>query len=125
VIAGVQMYNKKVFKYFKNPKHAGSLKNPDGIGEIGNPTCGDMMKVYIKVKNDKIVKIKVETLGCVAAIASSEVVAELAEGKTIKEALKITQQKVIKKLGGMPGEKVHCSVLAQKALKRAIEDYKK
>ena len=118
------MYSKNILKYFKNRKHAGKLKNPDGVGEIGNPTCGDMLKVYIKVKNDKIDKIKIETLGCVAAISSSEVLAEMVEGKKIKDALKITQKDLVKKLGGMPGEKIHCSVLAQKALKKAIEDYK-
>lgn len=124
--AASKMYTKKILKYFKNPKHAGRLKNPDGVGDTINETCGDAMKVFIKVKNDRISKIKIETLGCVAAIASSEALAELVEGKSLDAALKIKREEIIKKLGGeMPVEKVHCSVLAQEALKRAIENYKK
>lgn len=118
------MYNKKIMKLFKEQKNAGKLKNPDGIGEVINETCGDSMRVYIKVKNNKISDIKIETMGCVAAIASSEALAELARGKSLKDALKITKEDIIKFLGGdIPSPKIHCSLLAQSALKKAIEDY--
>lgn len=118
------MYNKKILKYFKNPKHAGKIKNPDGVGDVINKMCGDSMRVYIKVKNEKISKIRIETLGCVAAISSSEALAELVEGKSLSDALKIKKEDIIRKLGGkMPAEKVHCSILAQEGLKKAIESY--
>lgn len=118
------MYSQKILKYFKNPKHAGRIKNPDGVGDVINKTCGDSMRVYIKVKNEKISKIRIETLGCVAAISSSEALAELVEGKSLSDALKIKKEDIIKKLGGkMPAEKIHCSVLAQDGLKKAIENY--
>ena len=119
------MYNKKIMKLFKEHKHAGKLKNPDGVGSVLNKTCGDSMKVYIKVKNDKISDIKIETMGCVAAIASSEALAFLVKGKKLKDALKISKDEIIKYLGGdIPAPKVHCSVLAQEALKKAVDDYK-
>lgn len=118
------MYSKKILKYFKNPKHAGRIKNADGIGDVINKTCGDSMRVYIKVKDEKISKIRIETLGCVAAISSSEALAELVEGKSLSDALKVKKEDIIKRLGGkMPAEKVHCSVLAQDGLKKAIENY--
>lgn len=120
------MYSKKILKYFKNPKHAGSLKNPDGVGEVINKTCGDSMRVYIKIKNGKIIKCKILTMGCVAAIASSEALAALVEGKKLDDALKVGKKEIIKFLGGdVPSPKIHCSLLAQEALKRAIKDYKR
>ena len=122
-------YSKKVVRYFNNPKNYGQIKNPDGVGEVGNPVCGDVMKLYIKVsknkKGEEIIKdIKFETFGCVAAIATSSILTELAKGETLDEALKIDNQKIVESLGGLPPIKVHCSVLAARALKKAIEDYR-
>lgn len=124
-------YNKKVMKLFMNPKNMGEIKNPDGVGKVGNPTCGDIMWVYIKVAknrktNKEIIKnIKFRTFGCAAAIATSSKITELAKGKTMKEAEKIKYKNVVESLGGLPKIKVHCSQLAEKALRLAIEDYKK
>jgi nitrogen fixation protein NifU and related proteins len=122
-------YNKKVLKYFLKPKNRGKLNNPDGVGMVGNPVCGDLMKIYIKVsknkKGEEIIKdIGFETLGCVAAVASSSITTEMAKGKTLKQALKISKDDIVKELTGLPKEKVHCSVLANQALKKAIENYK-
>lgn len=119
------MYTKKVIQHFLNPKNVGDIKNPSGIGEVGNIVCGDVMKLYIKVKNDIIVDIKFKTLGCAAAIATSSVITELAKNKSIEEALKISEKDVIKFLGGLPPLKIHCSLLAVDALKEAIYDYLK
>ena len=106
------------------PKNVGEIKNASGIGEVGNMKCGDIMKVFIKVKDGKINKIKFQTFGCVAAIASSDALCELAKGKTIEKAKKITNKDIIKYLGGeVPSLKVHCSVLGQEALKKSIQDY--
>lgn len=111
---------------FKKPKHAGSLKDADGVGEVINPSCGDSMRVFIKVKEGKISKCRVETMGCVAAIASSEALAILVEGKKLDDALKIGAKEIVKFLGGdVPAPKIHCSLLAQEALKKAVEDFKK
>lgn len=119
------MYNKKILQLFKNPKHSGSLKNADGIGEVINPSCGDSMRVFIKVKDGKISDIKIETLGCVAAIASSEALASLVKGKTLDDALKVSKKEIIEFLGGdVPEAKQHCSILASIAMKKAIESYK-
>lgn len=123
-------YGKNVIKHFKNPGNYGKIKNPDGLGEVGNPICGDVMRLYIKVgknrKGDEIIKdIKFETFGCVAAIATSSVITNLAKGKTLKSALKIDKDKIVKNLGGLPSVKVHCSVLASSALSAAISDYLK
>lgn len=123
-------YNKKVMDLFMNPKNMGEIKNADGIGKVGNPTCGDIMWVYIKVSKDKsgkekIKDIKFKTFGCAAAIATSSKITELAQGKDLKEAENITYESVVKSLGGLPSIKVHCSHLAQKALRKAIEDYRK
>ena len=107
-----------------NPKNQGSMKNPDGFGTVGNPRCGDIMTVYIKVKKNKISDIKFETLGCAAAIATSSMVTEIAKGKSLNDAFKITRQDVADKLEGLPPLKMHCSNLAEGALKRAIEDYR-
>ena len=118
-------YSKKVIKYFLHPKNMGRLKNPDGVGTAGNIACGDEMKIYIKVKNDIIKDIKFETLGCAAAIATSSMITELVKGRTLSEALKISQQDVADELGGLPPIKMHCSNMAAEALRQAIEDYKK
>ncbi len=117
-------YNKEVMEHFTKPKHIGEMKNPDAIGELGNMKCGDVMKIYLKIKDDKIKDIKFQTFGCVAAIASSDVLCELAKGKTIKQAEKITNKNIINKLKGLPSIKLHCSVLGAGALKKAIENYK-
>lgn len=116
-------YSKNVMEHFMHPKNMGELKNPDGEGQVGNVVCGDVMKVQINVKGDRISDIKFKTLGCAAAISSSSVLTELAKGKTLDEASKITRDDVVKALGGLPTEKIHCSVLAQDALKKAIKDY--
>lgn len=117
------MYSKKVIEHFKNPHNYGKIKNPDGIGKVGNLRCGDIMYLYIKVEKEKIKDIKFETFGCAAAISTSSVVTDLAKGKTISQALKIKNQDVIDKLGGLPMIKIHCSLLAINALKEAIYDY--
>ena len=119
------MYTEKVMDHFSNPRNVGEIENADGVGTVGNPACGDIMKIFIKVENDTIVDIKFKTFGCGAAIASSSIATELIMGKTIDEALKITNKMVVDALGGLPKEKLHCSVLAEEALKTAIEDYKK
>jgi nitrogen fixation NifU-like protein len=116
-------YSKKVMDHFKNPRNVGEMKNPDGIGHVGNPVCGDIMELYIKVKNDIIVDAKFKTFGCGAAIATSSMVTEIVKGKSIKEALKISNKTVVEALDGLPAVKMHCSVLAEEALKSAIEDY--
>ena len=119
------MYSKKTIESFRNPKFAGEIKNPDAIGEVGNMRCGDIMKIFLKVKDNIITDIKFQTYGCIAAIASSDAMCELAKGKTLSEALKITHNDIIKKLGDLPTIKIHCSVLGSKALKKAIENYRK
>lgn len=119
------MYSQKVLDHFKSPKHAGEIKEPDGVGEMGNVNCGDVMKVFIKVKDDRIVDASFHTYGCAAAIASSDVLCELVIGKTIDAAAKITNKDIANQLGGLPVEKLHCSVLGMQTLRKAIEDYKK
>ncbi len=124
------MYSEKVMQHFKNPHNLGEIKDPDGIGKIGNPTCGDVMWVYIKVgKNEKgedILKdIKVKTFGCVAAIATSSMITDLAMGKTLEEAKKIARDDIKEALDGLPPIKVHCSNLAADGLHKAIQDYEK
>lgn len=122
-------YSKIVLKHFKNPHNMGRIKNPDGIGKVGNPICGDVMWLYIKVREDKKTKkkkisdIKFETFGCVAAISTSSMITDLAKGKTLEEAIKISREDVSKSLGGLPPIKIHCSVLATDALDEAIYDY--
>jgi len=118
-------YTKKTLDLFNNPKNMGDVKNPDGVGLIGNARCGDVMKITIKVKDDKIVDIRFKTMGCVAAIATSSMITEMAKGKTIGAALKITNTDVAEKLGGLPPIKMHCSNLAADALRKAISDYLK
>jgi nitrogen fixation NifU-like protein len=119
------MYTDKVRENFTDPKNMGSIENPDGVGEVGNPVCGDLMKLYLKVENDIIVDIKVETFGCVAAIATSSMTTQMAMGMTIEEAKKLTRKEVADELGGLPPQKMHCSNLAADALHKAIEDYEK
>lgn len=116
-------YSKKVLDHFQKPKNMGSLKDPDGVGKLGNPSCGDVMQVHIKVKDNKIKDIKFQTMGCAAAIATSSMMTTIAKGKTIEEALKITNKDVADKLDGLPPIKMHCSNLASETLHKAIEDY--
>jgi nitrogen fixation NifU-like protein len=118
-------YSEKVMDHFLNPRNVGEIPDADGIGNIGNPVCGDIMRLYIKVENGKIADAKFKTFGCGAAIATSSMVTELVKGKTIDEALKISNKAVAEALGGLPAVKMHCSVLAEEALKAAVEDYKK
>jgi len=119
------MYSKKTLERFKNPKFAGEMKNPDAIGQEGNIKCGDIMKIFLRIdpKTEKIKDIKFQTYGCVAAIAASDAMCELAKGKTLKQASNIKYSDIIKKLGDLPMIKVHCSVLGTKALKNAIDNY--
>src|SRR4030042_4675958 len=119
------MYTEKVLDHFRNPRNMGKMENPDGVGKVGNPQCGDVMAIYIKVKDEKIFDIKFQTFGCTAAIASSSIATELVKGKTLNEALKLTRNDVANELGGLPAIKMHCSLLATDALKAAIEDYRK
>lgn len=123
------MYSDKVMEEFKDPKNLGEMESPDAVGKVGNPTCGDLLWVYIKVdkKNGKkIIKdIKVKTFGCVAAIANSSMLTQVTTGMTFKEAKKLTKQEIADKLGGLPKEKMHCSTLALDGLKKAIENYEK
>lgn len=117
------IYSKKVIEHFQDPHNYGRMKNPDGIGKVGNVVCGDVLWLYIKVEKDRIKDVKYETFGCVAAISTSSVVTDLAKGKTVKEALKIDSRKVVKSLGGLPPIKIHCSLLGVDALSEAIYDY--
>ena len=119
------MYSAKVLEHFTNPRNVGEIENPDGVGEIGNPVCGDIMKLYIKVKDNRIIDAKFKTFGCGAAIATSSMVTELVKNKTLEEAEKISKQTVAEALDGLPTNKMHCSNLAADALHKAIEDYKK
>jgi nitrogen fixation NifU-like protein len=119
------MYTEKVLDHFRNPRNMGKMENPDGVGKVGNPKCGDVMAMYIKVKEEKIFDIKFQTFGCTAAIASSSIATELVKGKTLDEALKLTRNDIANELGGLPAIKIHCSLLASDALKAAIEDYRK
>jgi len=127
-----EAYNKEVMKHFLKPKYVGKMKNPDVIGRIQNNYCGDIMEIYLKIddkgknkKNPKIKAISFQTLGCTAAIASSDVLCEIAKGKTLKEAKKIKREDIMKKLKSLPSIKLHCSVLGEKTLKDAIEKYEK
>jgi nitrogen fixation NifU-like protein len=119
------LYSEKVMEHFKNPRNVGDMDNPDGIGHVGNPVCGDIMELYIKVKDHIITDAKFKTFGCGAAIATSSMVTELVKGKSIEEALKVSNSAVAEALGGLPPVKMHCSVLAEEALRSAIEDYQK
>src|SRR4030043_12206 len=117
------LYSEKAMEHFKNPRNVGEIENPDGIGHVGDPVCGDIMELYIKVNDSTITDAKFKTFGCGAAIATSSMVTELVKGKSIEEALKISNRAVAEALGGLPPIKLHCSVLAEEALKSAIDDY--
>lgn len=119
------MYTEKVMDHFMNPRNMGEIPDADGIGTVGNPVCGDLMTVYIKVKDNRLEDVKFKTFGCGAAIATSSMITELSKGKTIEEGLKISRKDVADSLGGLPTVKMHCSNLATDALHAAIEDYKK
>ncbi|AQS58376.1 Fe-S cluster assembly scaffold protein NifU [Desulforamulus ferrireducens] len=119
------MYSEKVMDHFTNPRNVGEIENPDGAGQVGNPSCGDIMRITLKVEDNIIKDIKFKTFGCGAAVATSSMVTEMAMGKTIEEALKITNKAVAEALEGLPPAKMHCSNLAADALKAAIEDYLK
>lgn len=119
------MYTERVMEHFRNPRNMGEIPDADGIGTVGNPVCGDLMNIYIKVKDNRIADIKFKTFGCGAAIATSSMITELAKGKTLEEALKITRGNVAESLGGLPPIKMHCSNLAADGLHAAIEDYRK
>ena len=116
-------YTEKVMDYFMNPRNVGTMENPDGYGKVGNPSCGDIMEIFLKIENDVITDVKFRTFGCASAIATSSVSTEMVLGKDIHEALEITNKVVAEALGGLPATKMHCSVLAEEALKEAIEDY--
>ena len=120
----LSMYSEQVMEHFINPRNVGEIENPDGIGHVGNPVCGDIMELYIKVNGGVIVDAKFKTFGCGAAIATSSMVTELVRGKSVEEALKISNRAVAEALGGLPPIKMHCSVLAEEALKSAIDDYR-
>ena len=120
------MYNEKVMEHFTNPRNVGEIADADGVGEVGNVTCGDIMKIYLKIdENEIITDIKFKTFGCGSAIASSSMATVMIKGKSVKEALKITNKDVLAALGGLPAVKIHCSVLAEQAVKSAVLDYSK
>jgi nitrogen fixation NifU-like protein len=118
------LYNEKVIEYFTNPRNVGEIEDADGVGEVGSPQCGDIMKIFLKIEDNIIKDIKFKTFGCASAIASSSIMTEMVKGKTIEEALAITNKDVVDALGGLPPAKVHCSVLAEDAIRAAIEDYR-
>lgn len=118
-------YSEKVLEHFKNPQNMGEIKDADGVATVGNPVCGDIMRLFIKVKDNKLEDVKFQTLGCAAAIASSSMLTVMAKGKTLAEVEKISREDVARELDGLPPAKIHCSVLAADALKKAIEDYRK
>jgi nitrogen fixation NifU-like protein len=117
------IYSDIVMDHFTNPRNVGEIENPDGVGEVGNPVCGDMMTFYIKVEDGRLADVKFKTFGCGAAIAVSSMISEMAMGKTIEEAMKISRADVADELGGLPTQKMHCSNLGADALHKAIEDY--
>ena len=117
------LYSEKVMDHFRNPRNVGVIENADGIGEVGNAKCGDIMKIYLKIEHDTVVDVKFETFGCGSAIASSSMATELIKGKHISEVMKLTNKAVVEALDGLPAQKVHCSVLAEEAIKAALRDY--
>ena len=117
------LYSEKVMDHFRNPRNVGVIENADGVGEVGNAKCGDIMKIYLKIENDVIVDVKFETFGCGSAIASSSMATEMIKGKPISEALQLTNKAVTEALDGLPAQKIHCSVLAEEAVKSAVKDY--
>jgi nitrogen fixation NifU-like protein len=118
------MYSEKVMDHFANPRNVGEIENPDGVGQVGNPTCGDIMRITLKIDNNVIVDAKFKTFGCGAAVASSSMATEMIIGRTVDEALKLTNRAVMEALGGLPPVKIHCSVLAEQAVQAAIDDYR-
>ena len=119
------LYSEKVMDHFRNPRNIGAISDADGIGEVGNAKCGDIMKMYLKIKDDIIEDVSFETFGCGSAIAASSMATELVKGKPISEALQLTNKAVVEALDGLPPHKIHCSVLAEEAIKAAVEDYRK
>ena len=119
------LYSEKVMDHFRNPRNIGAIADADGIGEVGNAKCGDIMKMYLKIKDDIIEDVSFETFGCGSAIAASSMATELVKGKPISEALQLTNKAVVEALDGLPPHKIHCSVLAEEAIKAAVEDYRK
>lgn len=119
------IYSEKVLDHFANPRNVGEIENPDGVGEVGNAKCGDIMKMYLKIDNGIITDVKFKTFGCGAAIATSSMATELIKGKPIEDALKLTNKAVVEALDGLPPVKIHCSVLAEEAIKTALADYYK
>ena len=117
------LYSEKVMDHFRNPRNVGVIENADGVGEVGNAKCGDIMKIYLKIENDVIVDVKFETFGCGSAIASSSMATEMIKGVKISEAMELTNKAVVEALDGLPAAKLHCSVLAEEAVKAAIKDY--
>lgn len=117
------LYSEKVMDHFRNPRNVGSIENADGVGEVGNPVCGDIMKIYLQIEDDIITDVKFETFGCGSAIASSSMATELIKGQPVSEALKLTNKAVTEALDGLPAHKLHCSVLAEEAIKTAVKDY--
>ena len=117
------LYTNTVMDHFMHPRNVGEIKDPSGVGEVGNAKCGDIMKMYLDIENDVIKDVKFETLGCGSAIASSSMATEMIKGKTVEEALAITNKDVVDALGGLPAHKLHCSVLAEEAIKSAVKDY--
>ena len=118
------LYSEKVMDHFRHPRNVGSIENADGIGEVGNAKCGDIMKIYLKIDNDIVTDVKFETFGCGSAIASSSMATELIKGKPVSEVLQLTNKAVTEALDGLPAHKLHCSVLAEEAIQAAINDYK-
>ena len=118
------MYSEKVMEAFKNPKNVGEIENPDGSGTVGNASCGDIMQITLRIVDEVIVDAKFKTFGCAAAIATSSTATEMVKGMTVEQALEVTNKKVVETLGGLPAQKIHCSVLAEEAIKKAIEDYR-
>jgi len=119
------LYSEKVMEHFRNPRNVGKIEDADGVGEVGNPVCGDIMKMYIKVKDNVITDVKFNTFGCGSAIATSSMATEMIKGKTVDEALGLTNKAVVEALDGLPAHKLHCSVLAEEAVKAALADYYK
>ena len=117
------LYSEKVMDHFMNPRNVGTIENPSGVGEIGNAKCGDIMKIYLKIENDIIVDVKFETFGCGSAIASSSMATEMIKGKSIENAMSLTNKAVAEALSGLPAHKLHCSVLAEEAIKSALKNY--
>lgn len=117
------LYSEKVMDHFMNPRNVGEIENADGVGEVGNAKCGDIMRIYLKIEDDKVEDVKFETFGCGSAIASSSIATEMIKGKPISDALNLTNKAVVEALEGLPANKIHCSVLAEEAVKLAVKDY--